>query len=77
MRGLLAMWLTVLCVTPAVGQPTKFYDKQGNYRGAITREGSRDVVRDQNGNPKGYYEQQGHETIQKDLNGNRLGSSRP
>jgi hypothetical protein len=70
-------WLNVLflClfITPAHGQvPERFYDHAGNYRGKISQEGPKMVVRDQNGDRHGYYVRQGDRIEHRDNNGNLL-----
>jgi hypothetical protein len=69
----LATFLLGLSMTTATGQTQKLYDQHGNYRGKLSEEGSRIVVRDQNGNPHGSYRQEGDKTVFRDNNGNPRG----
>ena len=68
--------LGVLLASSAHAQSTKFYDRNGNYQGQASQEGSRTVTRDRNGNAWGYSQPEGSHTVYRDKNGNRLGSSR-
>lgn len=64
-------------VSPALGQSQRVYDQNANYRGQLSQEGSKLVVRDQNGNPHGYFQHEGDKTVFYDNNGNRRGYSTP
>ena len=65
----------VLLASSAHAQSTKFYDRNGNYQGQTSQEGSRTVTRDKNGNTKGYTQREGNSTVYRDMNGNLRRSS--
>lgn len=77
MKPLLLSVMMFGLVVPALAETPveKFYDRKGNYRGQVTLDGSRYIVRDQNGNFQSFYKQEGDRVVHYDKNGNRLGSS--
>ena len=71
-----ALVFCIVLASPAHAQSIKFYDRNGNYQGQASQEGSRTVTRDRNGTAQGYSQREGNSTIYRDKNGNHLGSSR-
>jgi hypothetical protein len=66
--------LLMMVTFPALSETVqRNYDKQGNYRGQISHEGSRYYILDKNGNRRGYFQKNGDRFQQFDNNGNPKG----